>query len=115
MTAQGDFVLREATVLDESGGFTGPHDVVVRDGRIEAVEASVSANGADEHDFSGLWLMPGIVDCHEHVAMSSLDGMELLRTTDYPLGARSRSERSAAARGRRDVRPRPRRLRRRHP
>lgn len=80
MTTPGDFELREASVLDESGGFTGPLNIVVWGGRVDAVEANAAASGAPEHDFSGLWVLPGIIDCHEHVAMSSLDGMAFLRT-----------------------------------
>lgn len=75
------FVLRQARVLDESGGFTDPVDVVVRDGRIEAVEADARADGIDMSvDCADLWLLPGVFDCHVHVCLSSIDAMELMRT-----------------------------------
>lgn len=80
MTAPGSFVLREVQVLDESGSFTGPTDVSVVDGRIAAVGPDVQANGAASVDFSGLWLMPGVLDCHDHVAFSTVDMAEVLRT-----------------------------------
>ncbi len=52
--------------LDERGGFTEPTDVLVEDGSIVSVgreiPGDVPALGAD-----GLWLMPGIVDCHVHL------------------------------------------------
>jgi imidazolonepropionase-like amidohydrolase len=74
------YVLREAAVLDESGGFSGPQDVLVEDGRIVAVGPRLQASDAAEADCSDLWLLPGIVDCHSHLAVSSLDPLERLRT-----------------------------------
>ena len=66
---QTTFTLREVQALDEGGGFTGPVDVVVVDGVIAAVEAGADTprSGAPEVDCSGLWLMPGIFDCHAHL------------------------------------------------
>jgi len=73
------FVLREAMVLDEAGGFTGPLDVHVRDGRVVVVGRDVAAD-APSIDCSGLWLLPGMFDCHDHVAFSTVDMLELLQT-----------------------------------
>jgi imidazolonepropionase-like amidohydrolase len=74
------FVLHGANVLDESGGFSGPRDVHVADGRVVAVGENLPA-AADTLaiDFSDLWVMPGVFDCHDHVALSSIDGYECLR------------------------------------
>jgi imidazolonepropionase-like amidohydrolase len=82
MSAVGaEFVLRGAAVLDVSGGFSGPLDVLVRDGVVEAVEADLAApRDAAVYDFDGLWLMPGVFDCHDHVAWSTTDEAEALRT-----------------------------------
>jgi imidazolonepropionase-like amidohydrolase len=73
------FVLRGANVLDESGEFTGPLDVHVAGGRVVAVGAGLKAADATAVDFSGLFVMPGVFDCHDHVALSSIDGFENLR------------------------------------
>jgi imidazolonepropionase-like amidohydrolase len=78
-TFTNGFVLREAMVLDESGGFSGPLDVGVRDGRVVAVGTDVRADGPSV-DCSGLWLLPGIFDCHDHVTFSTVDVRELLQT-----------------------------------
>jgi len=77
---ENGFVLREACVLEEDGGFSGPSDVFVQGETIAAMGRGVSAPGAVSYDCSGLWLMPGIVDCHSHIAVSSLDPLERLRT-----------------------------------
>jgi imidazolonepropionase-like amidohydrolase len=74
------FVLREASVLDESGSFSGPLDVRVADGRIDDVGKNLAADGAESFDFSGLWLMPGVFDCHLHLSASTTETGEILRT-----------------------------------
>lgn len=81
-TAVGrEFVLRGAQVLDESGGFSGPLDTVVAEGRVVVVGRDLSGpENASEHDFSGLWLMPGVFDCHAHVTYSATAGLEMLET-----------------------------------
>jgi imidazolonepropionase-like amidohydrolase len=74
------FTLRGATVLDRGGSFEGPLDVQVVDGRVAAVGKNVATNGHPSADFSGLWLMPGVFDCHDHLAISTVDMAEVLRT-----------------------------------
>jgi imidazolonepropionase-like amidohydrolase len=76
----GSVLVREANVLDESGGFDGPFDVRVSNGVVVAVGKDLSADGLPELDFRDLWLMPGVFDCHLHVAMSSSSLGEALAT-----------------------------------
>jgi imidazolonepropionase-like amidohydrolase len=72
------FLLRGARVLDQAGGFTEPLDVDVQQGRIVAVGARLTGRAdAREVDASGLWLLPGLFDCHVHVAMPTFDVDEL--------------------------------------
>jgi imidazolonepropionase-like amidohydrolase len=84
---QPTFTLREVQVLDESGGFTAPVDVAVMGGVVVAVEANVEApDEGPEIDCSGLWLMPGIFDCHAHLdcftedVLATMD-MDVIRWT----------------------------------
>jgi imidazolonepropionase-like amidohydrolase len=74
------FVLRDVSVLDETGGFDGPVDVHVADGAIVAVSPDLSPGEAVAVDCSGRWLMPGIFDCHDHLTMSTLAVAEALAT-----------------------------------
>jgi len=74
------FTLREANVLDEGGGFSGPVDVRVVDGRVAAVGPSLRARDGPSVDFSGLWLLPGIFDCHDHLTFSTVEMTEVLNT-----------------------------------
>lgn len=68
----GDIVLRGAHVLTVSrlGDFSNA-DLVIRDGKIEAVgedlEAPSDAMIVDAH---GLYVMPGIIDSHSHMAIT---------------------------------------------
>lgn len=73
------FVLRRAMVLDDGGGFSGPLDIEVREGIVRQIGRDLHAD-AISYDFSGLWVMPGMVDCHLHAIATSLDTLELLRT-----------------------------------
>jgi imidazolonepropionase-like amidohydrolase len=74
------FVLRGVQALDDEGSFSGPVDIAVRDGWIADVGIDVALDGAPSVDFDGVWLMPGVFDCHDHVALSSFDALELMRT-----------------------------------
>jgi imidazolonepropionase-like amidohydrolase len=73
------FTLREAMVLDQSGSFGGPLDVRVDGGRVAALGKDLPSDGPSI-DFAGLWLLPGIFDCHDHVAFSTVDMLEVLGT-----------------------------------
>ncbi len=76
-----NFCLHDVRVLEHDGGFSEETDVVVEDGRVLAVGRGAKVpDGAPVYDLSGLWLMPGVFDCHVHVASSTVDERELLRT-----------------------------------
>lgn len=74
------FCLREASVLDESGSFDGPLDVLVEDGRVARLGRTMRVGDVRSFDCSGLWLMPGVFDCHDHLSMSTVDTAEILST-----------------------------------
>lgn len=77
------FTLRGVRVLDADGTFTLPRDLAVRDGLITALAPSLPVD-PDRHgpdlDGHGLWLLPGVVDTHVHVATHTDDLGEALRT-----------------------------------
>jgi len=89
------FVLREVAVLDESGSFGDGVDVLVEGDVVSAVAPGLAARDVASYDCSGLWLMPGVVDCHSHLAVSSLDPLERLRTpvTQWTLEAAQNARR----------------------
>ena len=76
-----DMFIRGVNVLDETGGFAGPVDVLVAHGVVTAVGRSLSPGASQVTlDGDGLWLLPGVFDCHLHAGLSSFDALELLRT-----------------------------------
>ncbi len=59
--------IRGGRVLDPGTGRDGPADVLLEDGRVAAVEASLSVEGAERVDASGCWVVPGLIDLHAHL------------------------------------------------
>jgi N-acyl-D-aspartate/D-glutamate deacylase len=61
-------LFRNATLFDGSGGAPRTADLLVRDGRVAAIGADLSAPaGARSIDCAGRWLMPGLLDIHTHL------------------------------------------------
>ena len=68
-----DLVIRGGTVLTVTNGISeGP--IVIADGRIAAVgDPSAVPDGVEVIDAEGLFIMPGIVDAHSHIAAESIN------------------------------------------
>ncbi len=63
-------VIRNATVFTVSGDVIENGSVVIRNGRIAAVGATVDVpRGATEIDATGRFVTPGIIDAHSHIAI----------------------------------------------
>ncbi len=73
LVAAPAIVIKNATVLTVTKGtFTG--SVVIRDGKIvEAGEKVTVPPGAEIVDATGQYVMPGIIDCHSHIAADSIN------------------------------------------
>jgi len=53
--------------VDPAHGRDGAFDVLLRDGRVEAVDAPLPADGALVFDAAGLLVFPGFIDLHVHL------------------------------------------------
>lgn len=63
-------VIKNATIMTESGKGTVKGSILVRDGKIVDVGESVLVpDGATVIDASGQWVIPGIIDCHTHIGV----------------------------------------------
>ncbi|MDX1532138.1 MAG: amidohydrolase [Rhodothermales bacterium] len=72
--ADGDLLIRNATVLTVTDGTLEGHDVLVRDGVIAEIGEGLDApRGVEVLDATGQYLMPGIVDAHSHIGISSVN------------------------------------------
>lgn len=76
-------VFRGGRVFDGTGAPPADADVVVEEGRI--VEVGPGLDGDEAVDCAGATVLPGLFDCHVHVAVSTLD---LLRTANTPFSYR---------------------------
>jgi imidazolonepropionase-like amidohydrolase len=64
-------LLHRGAVLDARGRSVSAADIVVQDGRI--AEVGPGLDGDEGVDCSGLTLLPGLIDCHAHMAFAGLD------------------------------------------
>ena len=71
---QQDILFKHATVwTNESDGVLEDADVLVKDGKIAEVGASLSAAGAVQVDATGMHITPGIIDEHSHIALDAVN------------------------------------------
>jgi imidazolonepropionase-like amidohydrolase len=72
--APDDWLIRDATVLTVTNGTIEDGDILVRDGDIARVETDLSApSGVTVYDASGEYVMPGIIDAHQHFALTNVN------------------------------------------
>ena len=63
-------LIRNATILTVTHGTLEKGDILIKDGRIAAVGSGLKAPAdAQVIDASGQFVMPGIIDCHSHIAV----------------------------------------------
>jgi imidazolonepropionase-like amidohydrolase len=68
-------LIRNATIMTATGQEIANGSILLRDGRIVAVGASVEAPGdATVVDGTGKWVTPGIIDTHSHLGVYSAPG-----------------------------------------
>ena len=66
----GTVFIQNATVLTVTHGNIEHGSILIRDGKIAAVGADLKApEGAAIIDATGQYVMPGIIDCHSHIAV----------------------------------------------
>ena len=77
-----NLVLRGATVLDPVAGIEGPHDVVIRDGRIAELAAPGAAEteGIELVEAEGLHAFPAFFDPHVHLRTPGQEQEEDIET-----------------------------------
>jgi imidazolonepropionase-like amidohydrolase len=71
-------LLSKATIVDGTGAAPAVGDLVVEDGRI--LDVGVGLDGDDAVDLAGQWLLPGMIDCHTHVMVSTINALRMAQT-----------------------------------
>ncbi len=70
-------LLRNATVLTGTGERLDNADVLMQDGKIQAVGKGLAApQGALSVDATGKWITPGIIDVHSHLGVYASPGID---------------------------------------
>jgi dihydroorotase len=77
-----EIILRGARVLDPLAGIDAAHDVVIRDGRIAALEApgSAAVEGSEVVEAEGLHAFPAFFDPHVHLRVPGQEHKEDIET-----------------------------------
>ncbi len=70
----GDVLIKNGTVLTVTNGTLENTDVLVRDGKIARIGQGLRApDGVEVVDATGMYVMPGIIDAHSHIALSAVN------------------------------------------
>ena len=73
-TETGSMLIKNGTVLTVTNGTLENTDVLVIDGKIEEIGQNLRApRGVEEIDATGMHVMPGIIDCHSHIAIDAVN------------------------------------------
>jgi dihydroorotase len=77
-----DLVLRDVTVLDPRAGIEGPHDIVIRDGKVAELAApgAGEASGGEIVETGGLHAVPAFFDPHVHLRTPGREDEEDIET-----------------------------------
>jgi imidazolonepropionase-like amidohydrolase len=85
--APNDWLIQDATVLTVTNGTLENGDVLVRDGDIAEVGQDLSApSGVETYDASGEYVMPGIIDAHQHFGLSNINEATNQVTSEVGVG-----------------------------
>jgi len=72
--APAAIVIRDATILTVSHGTIEHGSILIKDGKIAEVGKTVNApKDAQVIDAAGQFVIPGIIDCHSHIAAESIN------------------------------------------
>lgn len=71
---KGNLLIKNGTVLTVTKGTLTETDVLVKDGKIAQIGKNIAApQGVRVIDATGLFVMPGIIDAHSHIAIDGIN------------------------------------------
>jgi imidazolonepropionase-like amidohydrolase len=69
-TQAQNVLIKNGTILTVSQGTKENTDILVTNGKITRIDKNITApSGVQVIDAKGLFVMPGIIDCHSHIAL----------------------------------------------
>lgn len=83
----GDVLIQNATVLTITNGTLENTDVLIEDGKIRRIGQDLrEPRDAEVIDATGLYVMPGIIDAHSHIAGTSINEGTAQVTAEVDMG-----------------------------
>lgn len=77
-------LIRNGTLIDPSQQLEARRDLLIRDGKVVAIDETIQADDAETFDAAGLIVAPGFIDLHVHLREPGYEYKETIET-----GARS--------------------------
>lgn len=69
----GNILIKNGTVLTVTDGVLDHTDVLIRNGKITQIGKDLIAQDIETIDATGLYVMPGIIDAHSHIAIDAVN------------------------------------------
>ncbi len=73
-------LIRNGTIIDPSQALEAKSDLLIRDGKIEAISASLKTEDVEVFDATDLIVAPGFIDLHVHLREPGLEYKETIET-----------------------------------
>ncbi len=73
-------LIRNGTIIDPSQPLEAKREMLIRDGRVAEIAESISADGAEVFDASGLIVAPGFIDLHVHLREPGFEYKETIES-----------------------------------
>lgn len=61
------YCIKGGQIIDPAGGFTGIGDLLIDDGKIQAIDRELPVEDAEQIDATGRIVCPGLIDLHSHL------------------------------------------------
>jgi len=83
---KGDILIKNGTVIPIAGDVIENTDILIRNGKISQIGDGLVAEGVETIDAEGMYVMPGIIDAHSHIAIDVVNEASNPNTADVWVG-----------------------------
>jgi len=66
---KGDILIKNGTLITITDGVKENTDILIRDGKIKQIAEGIELDDVETIDAKGMFVMPGIIDAHSHIAI----------------------------------------------
>ncbi len=75
-----ELLIRNGTIIDPSQSLEAKRELLIRDGRVAEIAETISADGSEVFDASGLIVAPGFIDLHVHLREPGFEYKETIES-----------------------------------